>query len=159
MKASFGSDTSTSSIPIPDTLPTSLKYTDIRQRYLWYVTDDEMNYYKEIPLVSKTGSRNMSISFTPQFRRNSQWSENSNISGLALADLAATEKVDMEKVYKKLEKLKPSENLTEDSENEERKHKHFGHFLHSEKKSGASLQRKEHKRRLTEYKKEKCVIT
>ncbi|PVH13503.1 uncharacterized protein CXQ87_001608 [Candidozyma duobushaemuli] len=159
VKASFGSDTSTSSIPIPDTLPTSSKYTDIRQRYLWYVTDDEMNYYKEIPSVSKTGSRNMSISFTPQFRRNSQWSENSNISGLALADSAATEKVDMEKVYKKLEKLKPSENLTEDSENEERKHKHFGHFLHSEKKSGASLQRKEHKRRLTEYKKEKCVIT
>lgn len=156
VKASFGSDTSTSSIPIPDILPSSPKYTDIRQRYLWYLTDEEMNYYKEIPQVSKTGSRNMSISFTPQFRRNSQWSENSNISGLALAELAATEKIDMDKVYKKLENLKPSD--TQGEEAEEKKHRHLSPFRHGDKKSGASLQRKEHKRRLNEYKKEKCVI-
>lgn len=158
VKTSFGSDTSTSSIPIPEILPSSSKYVDIRQRYLWYVTDEEMNYYKECASVSKTGSRNMSISFTPQFRRNSQWSENSNISGLALAESAATEKVDMDTVYQKLEKLKPSDSTPANEEHEERKHhRHLGHFLHG--KSGASLQRKENKKRLNEYKKEKCVIT
>lgn len=180
IKLSFGSDTSVLSIPIPDIIPSSSKYIDLRQRYLWYVTDDEMNYYKESASMSKSGSRNMSISFTPQFRRNSQWSENSNISGLALAESAATDKVDMEKVAKKLEKLDTAEmnlggegedsrhkdnkehNEPNDKEHkdskEQKDHKLHGHFHGSDKKSETSLHRKEHRRRLHEYRKEKCVV-
>lgn len=64
-------------------LPNNPRYVDIRKRYLWYVTDRKKNYYKELASASKTGS-NISISVTPQFRRNSQWSNASNISGLVL---------------------------------------------------------------------------
>lgn len=69
--------------PVSDLLPTNPNYIDIRKRYLWYVTDRKKNYYKESASLSKTGS-NISICVTPQFRRNSQWSNLSNVSGLAL---------------------------------------------------------------------------
>lgn len=155
VKSSFGSDMSTSSVPIPDILPTSAKYVDIRQRYLWYVTDEEKNYYKESASPSKTGSRNMSVSFTPQFRRNSQWSDNSNISGLVLAESTATEKVDMEKVSKKLEKLDTSgKTLGGEEEEDSKNHRHLGHLHHQHDKK-----KKEAKKRRAEYRKEKCVIS
>lgn len=77
--------------PIPDCAPDSGDFIDIRRRYLWYVTDKEMNYYKESASQSKSGSHNWSISLTPHYRRNSQWSETSNISGLALEPEALTE--------------------------------------------------------------------
>lgn len=54
-----------------DILSTHPVFVDIRKRYLWYVTDGKKNYYKESAYASKTGS-NISISNTPQFRRNSQ---------------------------------------------------------------------------------------
>lgn len=69
--------------PVTNMLPNNPRYVDIRKRYLWYVTDRKKNYYKELACASKTGS-NISISVTPQFRRNSQWSNSSNISGLVL---------------------------------------------------------------------------
>ncbi|OBA19085.1 cysteine proteinase [Metschnikowia bicuspidata var. bicuspidata NRRL YB-4993] len=72
------------SVPIPESFPGNPDFVDIRKRYLWYVTDKDKNYYKESASLSKTGSRNMSISVTPQYRRNSQWSDTSDISGLSL---------------------------------------------------------------------------
>lgn len=77
--------------PIPDCAPDAGDFVDIRRRYLWYVTDKEMNYYKESASHSKSGSHSWSISLTPHYRRNSQWSETSNISGLALEPDALAE--------------------------------------------------------------------
>lgn len=97
----------------------------------------------------------MSVSFTPQFRRNSQWSDNSNISGLALAESTATEKVDMEKVSNKLEKLDTSgKTLGGEEEEDSKNHRHLGHLHHQHDKK-----KKEAKKRRAEYRKEKCVIS
>ncbi|KAK6463676.1 ubiquitin carboxyl-terminal hydrolase-domain-containing protein [Scheffersomyces coipomensis] len=73
---------STSSIPIPDIPPTDPRSIDIRQRYYWYVVDKDKNYYKELPSVSKYGNSNGSVTLSPQFRRNSQWSEKSAVSSI-----------------------------------------------------------------------------
>ncbi|KAK6197332.1 ubiquitin carboxyl-terminal hydrolase-domain-containing protein [Scheffersomyces amazonensis] len=72
----------TSSIPIPDILPTDSRSMDIRHRYYWYVVDKDKNYYKELPSVAKDGSNDGSVTLSPQFRRNSQWSLKSNISSI-----------------------------------------------------------------------------
>lgn len=77
--------------PLIDLLPTNPKFVDIRKRFLWYVTDRKKNYYKETALLSKKGS-NISISVTPQFRRTSDESILSNISGLALESRPCFEK-------------------------------------------------------------------
>lgn len=86
-----GSDNGKSLDHLVDLLPTNPKFVDIRKRYLWYVTDRKKNYYKETASLSKKGS-NISILVTPQFRRNSQWSNLSNISGLALESRQCLEK-------------------------------------------------------------------
>ncbi|CAH2352443.1 hypothetical protein CLIB1423_06S06546 [[Candida] railenensis] len=70
-----------SSIPIiPDILPVDSKYVDIRNKYFWYVIDNEKNYYKEISVPSRAGTREPSVTISPQFRRNSQWSDSSTAS-------------------------------------------------------------------------------
>lgn len=66
-----------SSIP-----PDAPDYTDIRNRYFWFIPDENKNYYKEEVMVLDGTS---SVNFSPQFRRNSQWSVNSNISNILLA--------------------------------------------------------------------------
>lgn len=155
----LGSD-SQSSVPIPDILPSSPKFIDIRKRYLWYVTDKDKNYYKESAALSKSGSRNMSISFTPQFRRNSQWSETSNISGLALENSTHLPSVDLELVKNQLEELEllqKAQNTKEDVPPAEAKHRHL-HRIFSNENEPPSLSKKHHRKRRSDYKKEKCVI-
>lgn len=63
------------SVPMPEIPPTDARFVDIRNKYYWFVPDKDKNYYKEAPTVSKSGTREWSISLTPQFRRNSQWSD------------------------------------------------------------------------------------
>lgn len=75
---------STTSIPIPEITPMDAQFLDIRKKYYWYLTDKNKNYYKELPTLSKSGTRDMSVSLSPQFRRNSQWSDTSNTSVLNL---------------------------------------------------------------------------
>lgn len=106
LSSSASSEAHSSSIPIPDFLPGNPNFVDIRSRYLWYVTDKEKNYYRESASLSKSGSRNVSISFTPQFRRNSQWSEISNISGLSLQENGDSQNADLEKVKQILDDSK-----------------------------------------------------
>lgn len=155
------------SVPIPDVLPTSPNYVEIRKRYFWYVTDKDKNYYKEHPLVSKTGSRNMSVSFTPQFRRNSQWSDVSNISGLSL-EASLKQKVDLDDVSKKLENLneQPTIELEDTPKTDGTlspalgKHRGPLHRIFShDKEEPPSLSKKQIRKRRAEYKKEKCIIT
>ncbi|KAI5961455.1 uncharacterized protein KGF55_004078 [Candida pseudojiufengensis] len=62
--------------------PTDSKYVDIKNRYYWYITDADKNYYKEEPTILKDGNSSMTLS--PQFRRNSQWSNFSNMSNIQL---------------------------------------------------------------------------
>lgn len=172
-------NSSTFSVPIPDVLPTSPNFVDIRKRYLWYVIDKDKNYYKESAALSKSGSRNISISFTPQFRRNSQWSETSNISGLALEEQEQTHS-NLDNVKRKLEKIdqdvkeltlaesKPlsHSNLEVDeiaspaiSEKNHRHHHHIHRIFSNEKDSPPSLTKKHYRKKRAEYKKEKCCIT
>lgn len=73
----------TSSTPIPDISPTDSKFVDIRDKYFWYVPDKEKNYYKEECIHSKD-NRETTVSLSPYYRRNSQWSETSNISSINL---------------------------------------------------------------------------
>lgn len=167
-----------SSVPTPDCMPSNPRFVDIRRRYLWYVTDTDKNYYKESAALSKSGSRNLSISFTPQFRRNSQWSESSNISGLALEEptvhAQATDDIDLDLVRHKLESLeldqkshkkidhKPAEELHEEAGPEGAVsplggHRHL-HRIFSNDKEPPSLSKKHHRKRRSEYKKDKCVI-
>ncbi|KAG2734992.1 hypothetical protein G9P44_001206 [Scheffersomyces stipitis] len=73
---------STSSIPIPDISPTDARFVDIRNKYYWYMIDKNKNYIKELPSIKTSSGRDASVSFNPQFRRNSQWSERSNVSSI-----------------------------------------------------------------------------
>lgn len=54
--------------------PIDPKFVDIREKYYWYIPDQNMDYYKE-EAGSKPSTRRTSL--TTNFRRNSQWSENS----------------------------------------------------------------------------------
>lgn len=65
---------SVASIPIPDITPLDSRFVDIRNKYFWYVTDENKLYYKELPTVSKSRLREYSVSMGPPIRRNSQWS-------------------------------------------------------------------------------------
>ncbi|KAI5970895.1 hypothetical protein CANMA_000055 [Candida margitis] len=62
--------------------PNDPGYIDIRNRYFWFIPDENKNYYKEEVMVLDGTS---SVNFSPQFRRNSQWSLTSNISNIQLA--------------------------------------------------------------------------
>lgn len=62
--------------------PADPDYIDIRNRYFWFIPDENKNYYKEEVMVLDGTS---SVNFSPQFRRNSQWSLTSNISNIHLA--------------------------------------------------------------------------
>lgn len=71
------------SVTAPD-VPTSIdlslnesKLVDIRNKYYWYIIDKDKNYYKEYPDLTKIGTGESAVSISPQFRRNSQWSEKS----------------------------------------------------------------------------------
>lgn len=67
-----GSQASASSIPMPAIPPTDPNFVDIRDRYYWYVADKNRNYYQELPRYNlEFGSE---VTLSPQFRRNSQWS-------------------------------------------------------------------------------------
>lgn len=153
----------TSSVPIPEFLPTSPKFVDIRKRYFWYIIDKDKNYYKESASFSKTGSRNMSISFTPQFRRNSQWSEVSNISGLILEDGEDHIHANLEKVKKKLETV--DQELHKDVmspvvsvvSHKTHVHRIFSHD--KEEDMPPSFSKKEYRKKRAQFKKEKCCIT
>ncbi|SGZ55131.1 CIC11C00000002005 [Sungouiella intermedia] len=167
-------NSTTSSIPLPEILPTSSKFVDIRKRYLWYVIDKDKNYYKESVALSKSGSRNLSISFTPQFRRNSQWSEFSNISGLALEEppLDHTHS-DLDKVKKKLETFDNEKSSLLDPKKHDivdgavspvvsEKRHHLHHIFSHDKEdkiAAPSLSKKQYRKKRAEYRKEKCCIT
>lgn len=71
----------TSSTPMPDIAPTDLRFVDIRDKYYWYVTDKDKNYYKE-ECIHSQHSQETTVSLSPYYRRNSQWSETSNISSI-----------------------------------------------------------------------------
>lgn len=199
LSSSASSEVHSSSVPIPDFLPSNPNFVDIRKRYLWYVTDKEKNYYRESASLSKTGSRNVSISFTPQFRRNSQWSEVSNVSGLSLhdsdsfpdlekakralsegkhsdehipeeivgADIPSSE-VDQEKKHSPDQKHSPDEKHSPDpkhlpdlkhSPDQKTLHSHHIHriFSHDKEQPVPSL-KIHHRKRRSDYKREKCVI-
>ncbi|RCK64043.1 hypothetical protein Cantr_10674 [Candida viswanathii] len=70
------------SIPILRRPPSDAKYRDVREKYYWYLMDDHKNYFKEEPAIVKDGNSNITLS--PQYRRNSQWSNNSRISAINL---------------------------------------------------------------------------
>ncbi|CAH6722815.1 hypothetical protein CLIB1444_11S01728 [[Candida] jaroonii] len=140
------SNNSQTSIPIPDISPSDKAFVDIRQRYYWYIPDDDMNYYKEFSISTHSTRR---PSLTAQFRRNSQWSDT-----LLLSD-----------VNKKLDNLPKTENnvsietsmsnlnLSEKSEPldvKDKKHHHF--HLHSD-------DHKKAKKKRDHYKRDKCIIT
>lgn len=159
-----------SSIPIPSILPNTPNFIDIRKRYLWYVTDKEKNYYKESASFSKTGSRNPSISVTPQFRRNSQWSDVSNISGLILEgnEVPTRKASDKEKtIPEKAEKeeVDPSlarvEEKKEEAPNLHHNEHHFSHHHNTSNHESEALSpssKKHLRKRRADYKHEKCVI-
>lgn len=65
---------SIASVPIPDISPSDPRFVDVRNKYFWYVTDEHKLYYKELPTLSKNRTRELSVSISPQVRRNSQWS-------------------------------------------------------------------------------------
>ena len=90
--------TPTKSIPILNVSPIDPKYIDIRNKYYWYFTDDDKNYFKEESIKLKDG--NSSFTLSPQFRRNSQWSVNSNIS---FVQLDKDKDKDKEKIKKRKE--------------------------------------------------------
>ncbi|KAL6450988.1 hypothetical protein SBY92_001238 [Candida maltosa Xu316] len=69
------------SVPISSKSPIDPKYVDIRNKYYWYFTDAEKHYFKEEVSI-RDGSSSLTLS--PQFRRNSQWSVGSNISTVHL---------------------------------------------------------------------------
>ncbi|GEQ72061.1 hypothetical protein JCM33374_g5747 [Metschnikowia sp. JCM 33374] len=166
------------SVPIPNTLPNSPNFVDMRKRYLWYVTDKDKNYYKECASLSKSGSRNLSISFTPQYRRNSQWSDISNISGLSLngdTPSIVTPKLTVEVTNDVFEEQSLGRNNSDGSKKEAettsqhnvlpskqkvKEHKHHLHHIFSHDKEGPpSLAKTQVRKRHAEYKKEKCAIT
>lgn len=68
------SHSSIKSTPIPDISPLDSKFVDIKLRYYWYIPDEDKNYYKE---YSNNVSHRRS-SLTAQYRRNSQWSAQSD---------------------------------------------------------------------------------
>lgn len=77
-----------SSIPIPDIPPTDSKFVDIRDKYFWYVTDQNKNYFKELPNPTPTTkssshrdfSINLNVGISTRVRRNSQWSDTASFS-------------------------------------------------------------------------------
>lgn len=71
----------TSSTPMPDIAPTDPRFVDIRDKYYWYVTDKDKNYYKE-ECIHSQNNQETTVSLSPYYRRNSQWSETSNISSI-----------------------------------------------------------------------------
>lgn len=75
-----------SSLPISEVSPLDSKFVDIRNKYFWYVVDGDKNYFKELSIPSRHGTREPSITISPQFRRNSQWSDVSNMSVTRLDD-------------------------------------------------------------------------
>lgn len=175
------SEAHSSSIPIPDFLPSNPNFVDIRSRYLWYVTDKEKNYYRESASLSKSGSRNVSISFTPQFRRNSQWSEVSNISGLSLHDNNDVLNLNLERTNKALSENKNPDlsvlgtvseaEIPSNESDQEQKHaaelKHpseeknlsfHGHWFHHDKEHPTPSSKLHHRSRRSDYKREKCAI-
>lgn len=79
-KVTLSEVSSISSIPLPDISPNDSKFVDIRNKYYWYVTDKSKDYFKEMPL--RAGTSDTSSSMPPHIRRNSQWSEKSNISSI-----------------------------------------------------------------------------
>lgn len=160
------SNSTNSSVPIPEYLPSSLKFVDIRKRYLWYVIDKDKNYYKETASLSKSGSRSMSISITPQFRRNSQWSDISNISGLALEEPTDTDE-NLNQVKSKLQAYDGDETpvLRAKSEevlspviSEKSKH-HVSRIFNHDREHPASLLKKQYRKKQADYRREKCCIT
>ncbi|CAK9436837.1 uncharacterized protein LODBEIA_P13590 [Lodderomyces beijingensis] len=68
--------------PVSSVAPNDPKFVDLRRKYYWFFTDESRNYYKEDPVTSRDG--NSKISLSPQFRRNSQWSNFSGISHVEL---------------------------------------------------------------------------
>lgn len=94
----------TSSTPIPDISPTDPRFVDIRDKYFWYVTDKDKNYYKEEFIHSKD-SQETTVSLSPYYRRNSQWSETSNISSINPLPKKKDELSDINNVVDDLNKL------------------------------------------------------
>lgn len=97
-------------IPIPEASPSEAKFLDVRMKYYWYFTDKNKNYYKELPTLSKSGTREMSVSLSPQFRRNSQWSNTSSMLPETTGNPPSTMgKSDLTEVDEKLRNLELSQ--------------------------------------------------
>lgn len=64
-----------SSVPLPDVPPTDSSFIDIRDKYFWYVTDEDRNYVRE--LTPEKNRREPSFSIP---RRNSRWSQDSSFA-------------------------------------------------------------------------------
>ncbi|KAG7194039.1 uncharacterized protein KQ657_005242 [Scheffersomyces spartinae] len=69
-----------SSVPLPDIPPTDPSFIDIRDKYYWYVTDENRNYVRE--LKPEKNKREPSFSIP---RRNSRWSQDSSIDDDAVS--------------------------------------------------------------------------
>ncbi|KAK6455443.1 ubiquitin carboxyl-terminal hydrolase-domain-containing protein [Scheffersomyces xylosifermentans] len=93
---------STSSVPIADILPTDPRFIDIKNKYFWYVLDKNKNYYKEVSSISKHGTREPSICLSPQFRRNSQWSDKSAVSSEIPTNDLSSDMIDLESKFSDL---------------------------------------------------------
>lgn len=144
---------SASSISIPDIPPSNPSFVDIRNKYFWYVTDKDKNYYKEIAEVSKDGSSRSSIAISPQFRHNSQWSFNTNVS--SINDLMEENKNFDSKQVNSLEVL--TQEVKADLDSKEPVEENPIEQNPPKKERHHEKHKKSSKRR-DRYRKEKCVI-
>ncbi|ODV78279.1 cysteine proteinase [Suhomyces tanzawaensis NRRL Y-17324] len=155
------------SIPLPEIQPTDAKFIDIREKYFWYVTDKDKNYYKELPTVSTHGTRGPSISITPQFRRNSQWSDKSNISSINNQMNGGSIGHDLNLVNDQLNKLE----LSKDRLNKKTSKEDFEDNNHHNSKENpiekhskpttadkTNIEAKRSRKKREDYKKDKCTI-
>ncbi|CUM63305.1 uncharacterized protein PRCAT00000876001 [Priceomyces carsonii] len=177
-------NSSTSSILSLDISPNDSKFIDIRDKYFWYLTDDDMNYYKELPTNSTFIGREPSISISQKLRRNSQWSAATNhskhhlqpnesrtsLSGdelYALGDKVTV--LDLDKLSKSASNKSKVPEQIEDvavgkipSTSPKPSDKHSDPIInHISTEDSKTVKSKRHKRfhkRREEYKNEKCII-
>jgi hypothetical protein len=131
------SNASTSSCLLMSLPPSDTNFVDIRNKYFWYVTDKDHNYYKELPVEgAKDCSSPLSITFSPQFRRNSQWSHNTNVS--SIADLMDHRKPDAVTTEKEKETGKEEEKAKGNEKPEREKGREKGRESEKDKSNKSS---------------------
>lgn len=149
---------SVASIPIPEVAPNDSRFVDIRNKYFWYAPDDEMQYYKELPTISKQGTREHSVTISPQLRRNSQWSVGTQATNASQARKGEKTQQEAQEQYINLSKQKSSLPTRSSQPKNHTQHPQSPRSLLDQKpdKRKSFHLRKKHR---DDYKKERCIIT